>query len=124
MRSAALTIGIACGLTLALAPPGTAAEGSNAEIELLLKAVGTSGCLFIRNGEQHTPSEAEAHLRLKYGRAGRRIRTAEKFIEHLASGSSWTGKPYLIQCGDSAAVPSREWLSTALARQRSSSGTD
>ncbi len=89
------------------------------EIQHLLSAIGDSGCMFIRNRKQHTATEAEAHLAMKLRRAGSRVKTAEVFIDRLASGSSWTGKQYVIQCGDDS-TPSRDWLTTELERFRAS----
>ncbi len=89
------------------------------EIQHLLSAVGNSGCTFFRNRKQHTATEAEAHLTMKYNRAGSRVKTAEVFIDRLASESSWTNKPYLIKCGDDSS-PSRDWLTTELEKFRAS----
>lgn len=90
------------------------------EIQHLLSAIGSSGCTFIRNRKQHSASEAEAHLAMKYKRAGSRIKTAEVFIDRLASDSSWTGKPYVIQCADDS-TPSRDWLTAELKKFRAES---
>lgn len=93
------------------------ATAPDQEIRYLLTTVGDSGCTFTRNGKQHTASEAEAHLAMKYDRAGSRIKSAEAFIDRLASESSWTGKPYTIQCGE-VPVHSRDWLTERLERYR------
>jgi len=93
------------------------AAGANPEIQYLLTTVGDSNCTFTRNGKDHSAVEARDHLAMKYRRAGSRVKTAEAFIEHLASESSWTGKPYLIQCGEES-VPSRNWLTERLDRFR------
>ncbi len=90
------------------------------EIQHLLSAIGDSGCTFIRNRKQHTAPEAEKHLAMKLRRAGSRVKTAEVFIDKLASESSWTGKPYVIQCGDDS-TPSRDWLTTELEKFRAES---
>jgi len=87
------------------------------EIQYLLDVVGDSGCTFNRNGKEHTADEARDHLAMKYRRAGSRIKTAESFINYLASESSWTGKPYFIEC-DGASVPSRDWLTDRLTTYR------
>ncbi|MFW2405536.1 MAG: DUF5329 domain-containing protein [Gammaproteobacteria bacterium] len=91
------------------------------EIQYLLDAVGDSSCTFNRNGKEHSADEARDHLAMKYRRAGsRRIKTAESFIKYLASESSWTGKPYSIEC-DGASVPSRDWLTDRLTTFRATS---
>jgi len=103
-------------LAVILTAPALAATPDQ-EIHFLLTAVGDSGCGFTRNGKRHSAAEAEAHLAMKYDRAGSRIKTAEAFIDRLASESSWTGKPYLIQC-DAESVPSRDWLTERLVHFR------
>jgi hypothetical protein len=87
------------------------------EIEFLLQAIGQSGCGFNRNGKEHSPKDAEKHLRMKYNRTKSRIKTADAFIERLASESSWTGRPYQIQCADQS-EDSRQWLNRELDQHR------
>ena len=96
-------------------------EITNAEIEHLISSVGASGCTFVRNGKRYSASAAEDHLRLKYRKASKYADTAEHFVERLASKSSWTGKPYFIECPDSAPVPSADWLMNALQSYRDAS---
>jgi len=91
---------------------------SPTEIEYLLQAIGKSECIFTRNGEQHSAAEAEDHLRMKYNRTRSRIKTAEAFIDNLASKSSWTGKSYTMKCADDEPEPSQQWLYRELARYR------
>ena len=119
----ALVIALMAMLTLpAIASTAGQTATPEQEIRYLLTTVGTSGCTFTRNGTQHSAEEAAAHLTMKYERAGSRIKTAESFIDRLASESSWTGKPYLIQCGD-ATVPSRQWLTEQLQSYRAAGRT-
>ena len=89
-----------------------------AEIEHLLTTVGTSNCVFIRNGKRHDAEAAEDHLRMKYRRGKRYAPTTEAFIERLASKSSMSKKLYHIECPGAEAVPSGEWLSQRLAEYR------
>ena len=103
-------------LTLMMAP-ALATDAPNAEVAHLLSVVAASSCVFIRNGKQHTADEAVKHLEMKYHRVSRRIDTAETFIDRIASESSLTGKPYLIDC-DGAPVPTRQWLTAKLAEYR------
>ncbi len=110
---------LALALVLALASP-TRAEpdsASEAEIQYLLEFVANSNCDFIRNGSSHDPAEAADHLRLKYKRGGKYAGSAEQFIDRLASESSWTGKPYTVNCGGRI-EPTRDWLHGALADYR------
>lgn len=84
-----------------LAHPGSAVAATSAEqhrIDMLIEAVDKqSDLVFIRNGSEHNAEEAANHLRRKMRRAGNRISTAEEFIDHLATGSSLSGKPYMIR---------------------------
>lgn len=89
------------------------------EIQFLLDSVGASACIFTRNGSDHTAIEAKDHLSMKYRRAGKRIKSADAFIEHLATKSSWSGKPYLIRC-EGESVESRVWLTERLEIHRAS----
>lgn len=102
---------------VALAPSiAGAGEVSTAEreIEQLLVAVGESGCEFIRNGKRHSAIDAESHLRMKYKRGRRYARTAEQFIERLATASSLSKKPYQIDCGGDAPERTGDWLKDRL----------
>ena len=102
-------------LAIALLLPVPAFAGdAEAEIEHLITTVGESGCTFIRNGSRHDAEDAASHMRLKYRRGKRYAPTAELFIERLASKSSFSGKPYAIECPGSDAVPSGEWLTARL----------
>ena len=98
----------------ALLPATVIAGDTEVEIEHLITTVGESGCTFIRNGSRHDAENAASHMRLKYRRGKRYATTAELFIERLASKSSFSGKPYAIQCPGSEAVLSREWLTDRL----------
>jgi len=91
-----------------------------AEINYLLEFIEQSGCDFYRNGTWYDAQQAQAHLRAKYNALAARneIKTAEDFIEKAASESSLSGRPYQIRCGGSAAIPTGQWLSAALAQYR------
>ncbi len=110
-----LALVLGCGLAL----PGLADNDPRTavEIEYLLDYVSTSGCRFIRNGSAHDPADAADHLRLKYSRGKRYVNSAEQFIDRLASESSWTGKPYSVDC-NGRTEPSRDWLYRALTEYR------
>ena len=103
---------------VALTPAFALADTAETEIEHLISAVGESGCTFIRNGSRHDAEDAASHMRLKYRRGKRYANTAELFIERLASKSSFSGKPYAIECPGSEAVPSGEWLTARLHEYR------
>ena len=91
----------------------------NAELEInyLLDFVAESGCVFVRNGSEHSAADAADHLRMKYQRGRRYADTAEAFIDRLASESSWTGEVYTVRCGDTRQT-SGQWLHNALAAYR------
>jgi hypothetical protein len=47
------------------------------------------------------------------------VQTTEQFIEMVASASSMSAQPYLVRCGNSAAVQSGQWLRSELKDLRS-----
>ena len=105
----------------AAGPPATAEpdEAAQTEIAALLAAVGTSGCTFIRNDEPGTATAARAHLERKYRYARKKLDSTEDFIERVASKSSMTGRPYLVECPEKPRQPTREWLFECLEEIRS-----
>lgn len=74
------------------------------------------GAVFIRNGSEYDATKAAAHLRMKRDYAGKRIKTAEQFIEKLATESSMTGKPYKIRFADGRTVDSAVYFHEQLRR--------
>lgn len=109
-----LTIALLLLATPALAerPPKT-----EAEIEYLLQKVEKSGDRFIREGKEYGGKEAAAHLRQKLSAAGNRVKTAEDFIEGIASKSYLTRKPYFI-AHDGQQLPAGEYFKRWLAERR------
>ncbi|MBV1916253.1 MAG: DUF5329 domain-containing protein [Pseudomonadales bacterium] len=93
---------------------------ADAEINYLIQAVGNSGCTFLRNGTEHSPKDAENHMRLKYKNGKRWIDSAEQFIERLATKSSWTGTPYYLLCKGKEPQLSSIWMTDQLAAYRAS----
>lgn len=91
---------------------------ASAEIEHLLKFVESSDCQFIRSGTEYSSKEASAHLRMKLGKAGDRVKSAEDFIEGIASKSYLTGKPYMVRLPGEEPKPCGPWLTEELARYR------
>jgi len=91
------------------------------EVNYLLGFIAASGCEFYRNGSWHDSKSAQAHLRSKYEMlaAGKRINTAEDFIELVATKSSLSGLPYQVRCGGGDAVTTNQWLRDLLAHYRS-----
>ena len=78
------------------------------EIQTLLLRLEGSNCRFNRNGAWYSAADAKDHLERKMKSGS--FRSAEQFVERIASKSSVTGHSYLVSCGDSPPVESREWL--------------
>ena len=88
-----------------------------AKIQALIRTVEKSdGLVFIRNGSAHQPAQAASHLRLKWRKAGKRVRTAEDFIRYCATGSSMSGKPYRIRFADGRIEDSAVYFRAQLRR--------
>ncbi len=78
-----------------------------AKIDYLISSIGElKGVKFIRNGSEHDGPAAVSHLRLKLKAAGKKIKTAEDFIQCCASRSSISGKPYLLRLSDGTVMKS------------------
>jgi len=95
-----------------------AADDQDPEIDHLLEAIGSSECVFIRNGTRHDAEKAEEHLRMKYKRGRRYATSAEAFIDRLASKSSMTHKLYMMECPGLEAEPAGDWLMQRLEELR------
>lgn len=93
------------------------------KIDELIKAVESlPGAVFLRNGVEHSAGEAAKHLALKLEAANGAIKTAEQFIEQIASRSSTTGDAYQIRFDDGRTVNAGDYLREELARLNSSGG--
>ena len=107
-------VAIATCLVTASALAAEEAERPKSEsqkIEWLISRVASlEDAVFIRNGDEHSPAEAAKHMRRKWKNAGDKIKTAEAFIERLATRSSLSGKPYKIRFKDGKEVESGPWL--------------
>ena len=93
----------------------------DSEIAGLFEALEQSGCRFARNGQWYDAARASKHLerKLDYLRGKGSIESTEAFIELAATGSSRSGKPYLVRCGEADAEPSRAWFLRQLQALRS-----
>lgn len=70
----------------------------NQKIDHLISYIASlEGTQFIRNGSTYSAKDAAAHLQMKREKAGKRIKTADDFIIHIASKSSMSGEPYQIK---------------------------
>lgn len=84
-------------------------------VDNLLIAVGKQEQLiFIRNGSEHNATEAESHLRLKLGKTKKRLKTAEQFVDNVASKSSITGTAYQVKLPGQPPVDAQIYLSQLL----------
>jgi len=88
------------------------------EIQRLITYVENSEATFIRNGARHDASAGADHLRLKLRRGAKYAKTAEDFIANLATKSSWSGKPYLVEHVDGKQEHLSAWLLRELKRLR------
>lgn len=113
----AVALYVALSVTIAAAKPSATAQQ---EVAHLLDYLARSGCEFYRNGAWHPAPDARAHLEKKYRYLldRNRIDTAEHFIERAATGSSISGKPYQVRCGNDGSVESAAWLTQELRRYR------
>jgi len=80
------------------------------KILYLLDATEHSPFEFYRNGWTYDGKATAKHLRKKYRQRIKKIRTARDFIEHVASISSKSGRPYLSLPGDGKSYRSGDLL--------------
>ena len=114
----------ACVLAVLVSLPGVLpAATMDEEIDYLLASVGASDCTFIRNGKSYAAKSAQDHLQMKRKRGKRYYDSADEFIDRIASKSSFSGKPYRIQCGDDPEQTAAAWF-TALLRQHREDSSD
>ena len=114
-RTAATLLALCCSVVAAAPSP------ARPEIDALLARLQASGCSFSRNGTWYGAADARTHLlrKLEYLEDRDLVRTSEQFIERAGTGSSISGKPYLVRCGSAAPVESRLWLANELKALRS-----
>lgn len=88
------------------------------EIQYILKVLKESDCEFIRNGSRYNGAKAADHLAGKYDYARDKIKSAESFIENIASESYFSGRKYQVDCPDTAVINSEQWLKDVLQQYR------
>ncbi len=113
---AALRAGL---LAMACLPSLGAAQltpAARQEIDALLRAVGSSGCEFMRGGTAYSAAKAHEHLQQKFAYLDARgqLKSAEDFIAKAATRSSMTGEPYGIRCAGANQQASDVWLQARL----------
>lgn len=91
------------------ASPGSG-ESEKARVDYLLERVSSSPYNFFRNGSRYRGKRAEAHLKWKYLRNLKRVKTAEDFIDQVASFSKMSGEKYLLELPDKKRIPLRPVL--------------
>lgn len=105
-----------CAQLTAVVPADAAPMTEREKIDVLLNDVETRNDLkFIRLGSVHSAREAAQMLRIKLRVAGARVKTANDFIEHIASATA-SGHPYLVVYPDGRQVPSAIFLRAELKR--------
>ena len=88
-----------------------------ARIERLLVMIGSRRDMrLVRNGTEHDNATAVSFLRGKLKHYGDDIKTAEEFIDRLASKSSTTGQLYWVKLPDGREIPAGDFLRIELAR--------
>lgn len=109
--AAAILIVMFAGQTLAT-------ESLEETVNYLIDYVAKSDATFIRNGVSHTPAEAVAHIKAKYGHLKSEIKTPEDFIRLAASKNLLTGEPYLVRAPNGKETRLDAWLTEALKQYR------
>ena len=92
----------------------SAVEDYVAKVHSLIQSIRASECTFVRNNKEHSAEDAAQHLEMKFNRAKRRIKSAEQFIEKVASKSSLSGKPYLVRCPNMEDTQAARWFAGQL----------
>ncbi len=107
------------GTRPAPAEQGVPAEAEQRAIEALIATVARLGdATFLRNGKPYSASGAAQFLRGKWRSRRSEVRTAEDFIDRVASFSSTTGEPYRIRFADGRELGSAEYLRGELTKLR------
>jgi hypothetical protein len=95
------------------------ADSEQRTIEALIASVARlTDAIFLRNGKSYSATGAARFLREKWRSRGAEVRSAEDFIDRVASFSSTTGEPYLIRFANGQEIPSAEYLRAELAKLR------
>lgn len=108
---------ILLAMLICLVPMTTHAREAKQEarIEYLISTVEAfKGAVFIRNGTEYGTKEAGSHLRMKLGKAGDKVKTAEDFINGIASKSSVSGKAYRIRKPDGTEIDTQLYFNARL----------
>lgn len=120
------TLLIACfamALLFSATPASAGIATPDPEIEALIVRVGQSDdVVFIRNGSEHSASEAATHMHRKLRAVHGRVHTAEQFIDHIGTRSSFSGRKYRVRLPDGRELDSATWLYSLLRDLRAQHG--
>jgi hypothetical protein len=104
MKINCLILLVLAGFIIGIAAAESISENKTEETEkiemLLARIEAMQDVVFIRNGKEYSSNKAADHLRLKWEKAGRYVKTAEDFIKFCGSKSSISGKPYKMRFAD------------------------
>src|SRR6478672_10036812 len=80
-------------------------SSTSSEVAALFSVLEQLHCQFNRNGQWYSAERASDHLHQKYDYLMRKhlVTTTESFIDLAASKSSFSGRPYLVQCANQKA---------------------
>lgn len=110
-----LRLGLSAAAAIVAMTSAGAAE--QARIDAVIHAVDARVELkFVRNGRDYPAADAAHFLREKLHARGGAVRTAEAFVEQIATRSSTTGQPYLIRWPDGRSQPAADFLRAELRR--------
>jgi hypothetical protein len=108
--SLALLFALVASMAVARAP-----LSETQKIESLITSIeNLKGAVFIRNGSEYSAEQAAHHLRMKWDKAGSRVKTAEDFIEKCASESSMSGEKYQIRFANGKTEYSQDYFNEEL----------
>jgi hypothetical protein len=89
------------------------------QIEALIAAVERmADATFIRNGRSYGAAAAAEFLRRKWRHRQADVRSADDFIEKVASFSSTTDQPYIVRFSDGRETPCSTFLRSELSHLR------
>jgi hypothetical protein len=85
------------------------------KIEALIQSVQQlKGAQFYRNGSYYDAVKAADHLRMKWGKAGSRVKTAQDFIEVVGTKSYLSGEEYHIKLSAGRKVATKAFFTQRL----------
>lgn len=87
------------------------------EVAYLLAALDSVECTFVRNDVSYSNREFHQHLQSKASRNTELIRSAEDFIEKIATRSAVTSVPYVALCDGELKI-TKVWFTQLLESYR------